>query len=97
MVAPEAVRHCRPMGSIVVVCGLIVLAIGGWRGYTLAREALGPFVHEGEPTRTAIEAVRPVHARFRVRLFVRRVISAVGWIVVALYGVFLAQAGSVTR
>jgi hypothetical protein len=85
------------MGSLVVACGLIVLAVAAWRGYTVAREALGPVVHEGEPTRTAIESARPVHTRFRVRLFLRRVIAAVGWVVVALYGLFLAQAGSMTR
>jgi hypothetical protein len=85
------------MGSLIVVCGLIVLAVAAWRGYTLAREALGPVIREGEPTRSAIESARPVHARYRVRLFLRRVIAAVGWIVVALYGLFLAQAGAMTR
>jgi hypothetical protein len=85
------------MGMLVVACGLIVVAIAGWRGYALAREALAPLVHGGDATRTAIEAARPIHARFRVRLFVRRVIAAVGWIVVALYGLFLAQAGTVAR
>ena len=85
------------MGTLVVVCGLIVVAIATWRSYALAREAVAPLVHEGEPTRTALEAARPVHARFRIRLFVRRVFAAVAWIVVALYGLFLAQAGSMAR
>jgi hypothetical protein len=82
------------MGLLLVGCGLTALVIGGWRGYALAREALAPLVHDGEPTRTAIEAARPVHARFRVRLFARRVVVAVAWLVVALYGLFLVQAGS---
>lgn len=83
------------MEFVLVGCGLTALAIGGWRGYALAREALAPLVHDGEPTRTAIEAARPVHARFRVRLFVRRVIAATVWLMVALYGLYLIQAGSV--
>jgi hypothetical protein len=83
------------MGFLLVGCGLTALAIGGWRGYALAREALAPLVHDGEPTRTAIEAARPVHSRFRVRLFARRVTAAAAWIVVALYGLYLIVAGSV--
>ncbi len=83
------------MGLLLVGCGLTALAIGGWRGYALAREALAPLVHAGEPTRTAMEATRPVHARFRVRLFARRVTVAAAWLVVALYGLYLVQAGSV--
>ena len=83
------------MGLVLVACGLTALVIGGWRGYALARQALTPLVHAGDPTRSAIEAARPVHARFRVRLFVRRVAVAVGWLVVALYGLFLLQVGSV--
>jgi hypothetical protein len=85
------------MGTLVIACGLVVVAIGVWRSYGLAREALGPLVHEGEATRTAVEAARPMHARFRVRLFFRRVVAAVGWSVIALYGVFLAQAGAMAR
>ena len=83
------------MGLLLVGCGLTALAIGGWRGYALAREALAPLVHDGEPTRTAIEAARPVHARFRVRLFARRATAAAAWLVIALYGLYLVQAGSV--
>jgi hypothetical protein len=83
------------MGLVLVGCGLTALAIGGWRGYALTREAVGPLVHAGEPTRTALEAARPVHARFRVRLFVRRVGAATAWLLVALYGLYLIQAGSV--
>jgi hypothetical protein len=83
------------MGFLLVGCGLTALAIGGWRGYALAREALAPLVHAGDPTRTAIEAARPVHARFRVRLFARRVTVAAAWLVIAMYGLYLMAAGSV--
>jgi len=48
------------MGFLLVVCGLIAAIIGVWRGYVEARSALGPFMHEGEPTRTLIDAGRPV-------------------------------------
>jgi hypothetical protein len=84
------------MGILVVGCGITVLAVAGWRSFTLARQALAPLVHDGEPTRTAIEAARPPHARFRVRQVARRVVAAVGWMIVALYGLFLIQAGSLS-
>jgi hypothetical protein len=83
------------MGFLLVGCGLTALMVGAWRGYALTREAVAPLVHAGDPTRSAIEAARPVHARFRVRLFVRRVAVAAAWLVVALYGLYLIQAGSV--
>jgi hypothetical protein len=60
--------------------------VGGWRGYAVAREALAPLAHPGDPTRTAIESTRPIYARPRVQLFARRLVVSVGWILVALYG-----------
>ena len=81
------------MGAILLVSGLVVVAFGMWRGYANAREALGPLVHEGEPTRTAIERGRPLLARARVRLFARRVAVSLAWIAVAMYGGFLVSAG----
>jgi hypothetical protein len=81
------------MGLVLVACGVAATAIGLVRGFVAAREALGPLVHEGDPTRTLLEAARPVYARPRVRLFARRVALSVGWLVVALYGVFLASVG----
>jgi hypothetical protein len=83
------------MRFLLVGCGLTALTIGAWRGYALTRQALAPLVHAGDPTRSAIEAARPIHARFRVRLLVRRVAAAAAWLVVALYGLYLVQAGSV--
>jgi hypothetical protein len=85
------------MGIVLVACGLTAAAIGSWRGYAAARSALAPLVHEGDATRTAVEAGRPVLARVRVRLFARRVASAVGWLFVAFYGLFMVSAGSVAR
>ena len=83
------------MAILLTLCGFIALAVGGWRSYSIARQALRPLVHDGEPTRTAIEAARPLQDRFRVRLFVRRVAAAVGWLVVALYGLYLVSVGAV--
>ena len=81
------------MGAILGLCGLTAAVVGVWRGYAVARQAISPLVHAGEPTRTAIEATRPLLARPRVRLFVRRLAISIGWIAVALYGLFLASVG----
>ena len=45
--------------AVLLVCGLVAAVLGTWRGYVVAREAVGPFVHEGDPTRTLIEAAAP--------------------------------------
>jgi hypothetical protein len=81
------------IGSILVACGAIGALAGLWRGYAVAREAIAPLIHAGEPTRTAVEATRPFLTRPRVRLFARRLASSIGWIAVALYGLFLASTG----
>ena len=47
------------MVILLTFCGLVALVVGGWRSYSIARQALGPLVREGDPTRTAIEAARP--------------------------------------
>ncbi len=85
------------MGIVLVTCGLLAAVIGGWRGYANARSALAPLVHAGEPTRTAIEAERPMFARMRVRTVAGRVAASVAWLFVAFYGLFLMSAGSVAR
>ena len=81
-----------------MACGAIALVVGTWRGYLVAREALGPIVHdEGEPTRRAIDATRPPLARMRVRAFARRTAVAIGWLVVAAYGLALIVEGLAVR
>jgi hypothetical protein len=52
-------------------------------------------VRQGDPTRAAIDAARPLPAREGVRRAVRSVVAAVAWLVLALYGLFLASTGSV--
>lgn len=85
------------MGIVLLGTGVAATVIGLWRGYGAARAALAPLVHDGDPTRTAVEAGRPFLARARVRLFARRVALSVGWLVVALYGLFLMSVGSAAR
>ncbi len=83
------------MGLLLVSCGLALAAIGTWSGYRNAREAMIPLLHEGDPTRAAIDASRPVRERAGLRQTVRSAAVAVGWLVLALYGLFLASTGSV--
>lgn len=80
------------MQLLLGTCGIVAVAIGGWRSYVMAREALGPIAHEGDPTRTALEAGRPILARTRVRLFLRRVAISLAWLLVAGYGLYLVVA-----
>ncbi|MGH2511499.1 MAG: hypothetical protein ACRDGQ_02305 [Candidatus Limnocylindrales bacterium] len=82
---------------VLQVCGFLAVAIGAVRGYSLARQAVAPLVHDGDPTRSAIEATRRITDRPRVRLFARRVAGAVAWLALAGYGLFMIVAGQVAR
>ncbi len=77
---------------LLLAAGTFLAVWGSWRGYQCARSALVPLVREGDPTRTLIDATRPVHARTRVRVMVRHVLLALGWLTLAMYGLFLATA-----
>jgi hypothetical protein len=83
--------------GVPLVAGLAVAAYGAWRSYAATRSALLPLVREGDPTRTLIESTRPVYSRGRVRTAARNVGLALGWLIVAMYGLFLATAGEVVR
>lgn len=85
------------MGPVLVLTGLVAAAIGSWRGYVNARAALAPVVHGGEPTRTALEATQPIVERARVRRVVRNVAASVGWLGVAMYGLFLVASAEAVR
>ena len=74
---------------LLQLCGVIAVVIGASRSYAATRRAVSPLVHDGDPTRTAIESTRRVTDRPRVRLFARRVVLAVGWLGVAMYGLFM--------
>ena len=80
--------------AVLFASGLIAAMVGTWRGWVVAREALRPLVHEGDPTRSLIDAGRPIHARMRVRRFARSVVIAVAWLAVAMYGLFLVAMAS---
>lgn len=79
---------------VLVASGLFAMAWGSWRGYRAARAAMLPLVREGDPTRTLVEAGQPAHARARVRLALRQVLLALGWLTVAVYGMYLATVGT---
>jgi len=81
------------VGFVLEVCGGMAIVIGGWRSYAVAREALAPLAHDGDPTRTEIEAARPLVERPRVRLFARRAAVSLGWLAVAFYGLYLVVRG----
>ena len=67
--------------GVPLVAGLAGATYAAWRSYVAARAALLPLVREGEPTRTLIEATRPVHARTRVRIAARQRgrLASAGW------------------
>jgi hypothetical protein len=81
------------MQLLLEACGIVAVVIGGWRSYAMAREALGPVAHQGDPTRTALEAGRPILERTRVRRFLRRVAISLAWLLVAGYGLYLVAVG----
>ncbi len=56
-----------------------------------ARSAVLPLVREGDPTRTLIEATRPVHDRSRVRIAARNVALSLAWMCIAMYGLYLVD------
>ena len=78
---------------VLILTGTYALAWGLVRGYLSARAALLPIVTEGEPTRSLIEASKPVYARTRIRASVRSAAIAVAWLTVAMYGLFLTTVG----
>ena len=84
-------------GAILFLCGVTAVVVGTWRGYLNAREAIAPLVHAGEPTRTAVDAGRPVLERARVRRFVRGAAISIGWLGVAMYGLFLVASAEGVR
>lgn len=81
------------MGALLVAIGLAVIGLAAWRSYAAVRIAVGPLVHDGDPTRSLIDSTRPIHERSRIRSFARSVTLSIGWLIVALYGLFLVASG----
>ena len=79
--------------TVLILTGTFALAFGLVRGYLSARAALLPVSGQGEPTRTLVEASKPLHARTRVRTSLRHGAQALVWLAVALYGVLLVTVG----
>ena len=77
------------MEAVLLLSGVLIAAIGTWRGYANARLVVAPLAHPGESTRTAVEATQPLAERARVRRAARNLLVAVGWLVIAMYGLFL--------
>lgn len=76
------------------VCGVILVTIGGWRSYAMVLEAMQPIADDGDPTRIALEASRPVPFRPRVRTLARRIAVSIGWLVLAFFGAYLIVRGA---
>ncbi len=83
------------MGVLLVTCGFVLTGVGSWSGYRNARDAVTPAVHDGDPTRSAIDGARPLLARRAARRFARSLAVAAVWLALALYGVFLVSAGTI--
>ena len=81
------------MGVVLIVIGAAVVGLAAWRSYVAVRLAIGPLVHDGDPTRALVDATRPIHERTRVRGFARGLTLSIGWLIVAFYGLFLVSVG----
>ncbi len=77
--------------GLLLTCGLVLAGLGTWYGYVHARTALLAQLREVEPTRARIDASRPVLARTRVRRFARSAVLSVCWLMIALYGLYMAS------
>jgi hypothetical protein len=80
------------MEPVLLACGVAATAIGTWRGYVNARAVVAPLAHPGDAPSATVEATTPVAERARVRQAARRLVAAVAWLVIALYGLFLVAA-----
>jgi hypothetical protein len=78
---------------VLILTGTYALAWGLIRGWLSARRAFVPLARDGEPTRHLIESSRPVYARASIKASARSTATAVAWLVVAAYGLFLATVG----
>ncbi len=81
------------MGALLVACGATLVVLAGWRSYAVARTALAPVVHGGDPTRAAIESRRPLPLRPTVRRVAWQIAVSVVWLVLAMYGLYLVTRG----
>ena len=86
------------LAFILATCGFVLTAIGAWRAYTSARRAIAPLAHQGDPTRAALDAMRPLPFRPKVRTAASRALTSMGWLAISLYGLyFVVRAMSLPR
>ena len=78
-----------PVALLLGLCGIVLAVVGLLRSYAVARRAIAPLVHQGDPTRAAIEALRPFPLRPKVRTVASRALVSIGWLAVSLYGLYL--------
>lgn len=78
-----------PIALLLGLCGIVLAAAGLLRGYAVARQVIAPLIHQGDPTRAAIEALRPLPFRPKVRTVASRAVVSMGWLGVSLYGLYL--------
>lgn len=79
------------MSAVALVlgaCGLVLTLIGLVRSYAVARQAIAPLIHQGDPTRAAIEAMRPLPLRPKFRTALVRAVTSMGWLALSLYGLY---------
>lgn len=74
---------------ILALSGLVLTVVGLLRSYAVARQAIAPLIHQGDPTRAAIEALRPLPFRPKVRTVASRAVVSMGWLALSLYGLYL--------
>lgn len=80
---------------LLLASGTVLVVVGFVRGYAAARLALSPLIHEGEPTRSAVEALQALPMRPRFRRVAGRVAQSIAWLSLAFYGLFLVSAAQV--
>ena len=73
---------------LLLTCGFVLVVVGLVRSYSLVRQAIAPLIHQGDPTRAAIEALRPLPMRPRFRVAAMRAVMAMAWLVISLYGLY---------
>jgi hypothetical protein len=76
--------------------GLAATMTGVWRGHANPRLALVPLVHSRGAATTA-EATGPLPERACVRCAAGNLVAAVGWLVLAMYGLFLVASAEAAR
>ena len=79
---------------VLGTCGLVLTVVGLLRSYLVARTAIAPLIHQGDPTRAAIEALRPLPVRPKFRTVLLRALVSMGWLALSLYGLYLVVRAS---